>query len=59
MSGKAVTFHRTTLNHFYGLEDIEYDEYLAYVYDHVDLNEIVTTICKPSTQWKISNGEAI
>ena len=59
MSGKRVSFHRTTLNCFYGLEDIEYDEYLAYAYDHVDLNEIVTTICKPGTQWKMSNREAI
>ena len=36
--GKAVAFDRTTLNRFYGLEDIEYDEYLAYVDDQVDLN---------------------
>ena len=56
--GKAVVFDISTLNHFYGLEDIEYDEYLAYVSDQVDLNEIVNTICKPGTQWKMSNGEA-
>ena len=57
--GKAVAFDRTTLSRFYGLENIEYDEYSAYVDDHVDLNEIINTICKPSTQWKMSNGEAI
>ena len=43
---------------FHGLEDIEYDEYSAYVSDHIDLNEIVNTICKLGTQWKMSNGEA-
>ena len=26
--------------------------------DHVDLNEIVNTICKLGTQWKMSNGVA-
>ena len=57
--GKAVAFDRTTLNCFYGLEDIEYDEYSAYVDDHIDLNEIVKTICKLGTQWKMSNEEAI
>ena len=31
--GKAVAFDRTTLNRFYGLEDIEYDEYSTYVDD--------------------------
>ena len=47
--GKVVAFDRTTLNRFYRLEDIEYDEYSAYLDDHVDINEIVTTICKPGT----------
>ena len=56
--GKAVAFDRSMINRFYGLEDIEYDEYSAYVSDHVDLNEIVNTICKPGTQWKMSNGKA-
>ena len=56
--GKAVAFDISTLNCFYGLEDIEYDEYSAYVSNHVDLKEIVNTICKPGTQWKMSNREA-
>ena len=47
--GKAVTFDRATLNRFYGLEDIECNEYSTYVDDHVDLNEIVNTICKLGT----------
>ena len=46
MIGKLVVFYRSTLNHFYGLQDIEFDDYLAYVSDHVDLNEIVNAICK-------------
>ena len=41
MRRKAIAFDRTILNHFYGLEDIEHDEYSTYVDDHVDLNEIV------------------
>ena len=31
--GKAVASDRTMLNRFYGLEDIEYDEYSTYVDD--------------------------
>ena len=58
MRGKAAAFDRSTLNRFYRLEDIEYNEYLTYVSDHVDLNEIVNTICKMGNQWKMSNGEA-
>ena len=52
-----MCFYRSTLNRYYGLQDIEYDKYLAYVSDHVDLTEMVNAICKPSTQWKMSNGE--
>ena len=33
---------------------MEFDEYSAYVSDHVDLNEIVIAICKSGAQWKIS-----
>ena len=58
VSGKEVAFDISTLNHFYGLEDIEYDEYSTYVIDHVDLNKIANAICKSDTQWKMSNGEA-
>ena len=58
MRGKVVAFDRSLLNHFYGLEDIKYDEYLEFVSDHVDFNEIVNTICKLGPQWKMSNGEA-
>ena len=45
------------LNWHYSLQDIEYDEYSAYVSDHVDLTEVANTIFKLGTQWKMSNGE--
>ena len=56
--GKSVAFDRMTLNRFYTLEDIKYDEYSAYVSDHVDLTEIVNAICKSGTQWNMSNKRA-
>ena len=46
---KLVAFDRSTLNCFYRLEDTKYDEYSAYVSDHIDLNEIVNAICKLGT----------
>ena len=53
-----MAFNRTTLNQFYSLEDIEYNEYSAYMSDHVELMVIVNAIYKSSIQWKMSNGEA-
>ena len=54
-----MDFDKTTLNWFYSLEDIEYDEYSAYVGGHVDLIEIVNAICKLGTQWKMPNGKGL
>ena len=53
-----MAFDRMTLNRLYSLEAIEQDEYSTYVSNHVDFTEIVNAICKPSTQWKMSNKEA-
>lgn len=58
VQGKEVKFDRTMLNHFYSLRVIYNGKYMTYLSDHVDLAKIANTICRPGTQWKISNGEA-
>ena len=42
--GKQVRFDCKTLNQYYALYDIKFDEYSAYVRDHVDLTEVADTI---------------
>ena len=56
--GKLVKFNCTTLKWYYSLQDIKYDEHSAYVSEHVNLTEVANTICRPNTQWNMSNGEA-
>ena len=41
------------INAFYGVPDVEEDEYVALCHGEPNYEEIVSTLCAPSTQWKV------
>ena len=56
--GKWVKFDRTTINHYYGLADIEDDQYQALLEsDETNWDDIKNALCKEPAAWKrYSNG---
>ncbi|XP_062080193.1 uncharacterized protein LOC133784945 [Humulus lupulus] len=51
--GVNVNFSSASINQFYGLPSIDNDEY-SQIVDNLDLNEIIQFLCKPNTQWKLT-----
>ena len=51
--GKWVKFDRSTINHYYGLADIEDDQYQALLEsEEVKWDEIKNSLCKEPAAWK-------
>ena len=57
--GKSVPFDRSTINRYYGLADIEDDEYKPLVEnDDTDWDEIKEFFCKEDSAWnRYTNGD--
>lgn len=51
---KRVPFNSLTINQFYNVLEIENDKYAHYADGNVNLYEVITFLCDPGTQWKIS-----
>ena len=50
---KTVSFDSASINRFYGLPNIENNEYIAYL-SNVDYGEVCNTLCIPGSTWKMS-----
>ena len=57
--GKRVAFDRTTINQHYFWPNIDDDGYNTYLSKELDWEEVITALCKPGTQWKLSGKEAL
>lgn len=55
--GKIVPFDRKAVNAFYKFPDIDNDGYSTYLSKQLDLDEVIQVLCRPWTEWKMSNGE--
>ena len=56
---KMAVFDQTTINQYFSLPNIDDDEYSTYLFEDLDWEEVITTLCKPRTQWKLSGEEAL
>ena len=58
--GKWVKFDRTTINHYYGLVDIEDDHYQDLLEsEEAKWEEIKNALCKDNVAWKSFLGQAM
>ena len=57
--GKQVAFDQATSNSYYSLPNIDDDECNTYFSEDLDWEEVMTALCKPRTQWKLSGDEAL
>ena len=57
--GKWVPIGRTIINEYYGLHDIERDDYQRYL-KNVDIDEVKLSICAFNSAWKTGrNGNPV
>ncbi|KAI3453422.1 hypothetical protein Pfo_010085 [Paulownia fortunei] len=59
VQGKRVHFDHSTINAFYGLPDIDDDEYSTYKSNEVTFDEIISTLAYPGAQWTIKDETVI
>lgn len=57
--GRQVDFSGNSINRFLKLQDIENDEYHAFLGGEIDYHEVIRTITVPGTQWKMTDGKPI
>ena len=57
--GQDVAFDRTSINKYYSLPNIDNDEYVTYLSDQVNYEELIGALCKIGTTWKLSHGEPV
>ena len=51
--GKVIPFDRRSINEYYSLLTSYVDGYSNYISNHLDLQEVVATICRLGTEWKV------
>ena len=54
-----VAFGGSTIKRFLKLQDIENNEYHAFLRGKIDYQEVLRTITVPGTQWKVTDGKPI
>lgn len=54
--GKPISFDRSTINRFYGLDDIDDDEYSEYLDEHLDCEEVLKFLVGSRTEWRLNEG---
>jgi hypothetical protein len=45
--GHYVPFDSQTKNNFYDLPNFDSDGYNTYISDHLDVNQVIQTLCRP------------
>ncbi|GMN64007.1 hypothetical protein TIFTF001_033098 [Ficus carica] len=59
LQGKPISFDRSTINRFYGLDGIDDDEYFEYLNDHLDYGEVLKFIVGSGIEWRLNEGVAV
>ena len=57
--GRQVAFGGSAINRFLKLQDIENDEYHAFLGGKIDFHEVLQTVTVLGTQWKVTDDKPV